>query len=427
MDPWIIAESDNIAACFSNSLRRLSIDCPPTRALKIDSIGHDAELIAGYAGVVFFAISNVEPVHIETIRRIRAVVDSDAMLVVVSAATPNNGTVLMAIRAGASDFLTADENLDQEIASFIARVRSVSKQKESLGRVFTIVPCQSASDANILAVNLAAVFAARLKSCGLLDFHFRGGDLALLLKITPRHTLVDLLRQSDTIDEAMFQQAFAPHETGIQLLAGPTSFQDLKNLRPHACQQIVGLAQRRWPVAIINAEDLQHADQIRALAAGDEVILTMRLDVVSLHHAQKHVEFLIQHRVSRDHIHVVAMGTGHSGELPVAAVKKVLHVPDLTCIPDDPVAKIRSINLGNPLVLERPNAKISQAITKFAESLIGHAEDTERESIVRPATAVKAAPDRAQHAAVLQVEFLRPTNRPEGNDDARNLEQNAAR
>ena len=224
MDAWIIADSDSIAARLGNSLGDWRSTARRRASLKTDSIGHDAELIAGYAGVVFFAISDLEPAHIETIRRIRAMVDSEAKLVVVSAVAPDNGTVLMAIRAGASDFLTADEKLDNEIASFIARVRSVSKQKESLGRVFTIVPCQSASDANILAVNLAAVFAARMKSCGLLDFHFRGGDLALLLKMSPRHTLIDLLRQSDTIDEAMFQQALTPHETGIQLLAGPTSF-----------------------------------------------------------------------------------------------------------------------------------------------------------------------------------------------------------
>jgi MinD-like ATPase involved in chromosome partitioning or flagellar assembly len=85
------------------------------------------------------------------------------------------------------------------------------------------------------------------------------------------------------------------------------------------------------------------------------------------------------------------MGTGQSGELPVSAVKKVLNVPDLFCIPDDPVATIMSINLGNPLVIERPSSKISQSITKLAESLIHYLEDVTRGSALRPATAVKAA------------------------------------
>jgi len=49
-------------------------------------------------------------------------------------------------------------------------------------------------------VNLAAVVARRQKACGLLDFHFRGGDISVLLNVKPRHTVLDLLGQRDTID-----------------------------------------------------------------------------------------------------------------------------------------------------------------------------------------------------------------------------------
>jgi pilus assembly protein CpaE len=397
MDAWIVADSDSVAACVGNSLRRLAIDCPATRILTTVSIGSGAEPIAGLDGLLFFAISDLEPAHIDTVRRLRAAVAGDAKLAIVSAVAPDHGKVLNAIRAGASDFLCADDKLDNEIASFVARVRSEGKQKDARGRVITVVPCQSASDANFLAVNLAAVIATRFASCGLLDFHFRGGDLALLLKLSPRHTLIDLLSQTEAVDEVMFQQALTPHETGIQLLAGPMAFHDLRNVRLQACQQIIALAQRFWPVVIINSEDIQHAEQIRATAASDEIILTMRLDVVSLRRAQQHVEFLTRNRVSRDHLHAVALGTGCSGELPVAAVKKVLQLPDLLCIPDDPVATITSINVGNPLVREHPNTKASQAFAKLAASLIGAEEDGAQTGGMRPTAAAKAAAVVALH------------------------------
>ena len=57
--------------------------------------------------------------------------------------------------------------------------------------MIAVVPCQMPSDASILAVNLAAVLAQGGSRCGLLDFQLRGGDLAMLLKLTPRHTLYD--------------------------------------------------------------------------------------------------------------------------------------------------------------------------------------------------------------------------------------------
>jgi Flp pilus assembly CpaE family ATPase len=391
MDTWILADSDSVTTRVIDSLRKMGIECPATRILKTGMIGLDTSAVAGFSGTIFYTATRLEDAHLEALRGIRAAVDSEAKLAVVSPVGPDHGTVLKAIRAGASDFLSVDENFDADLASFISRVRFDRKQKDEPGRIVTIIPCHSASDANILAVNLSAVIASRLGSCGLLDFHFRGGDLAMLLKLSPRHTLFDLLRQQNTVDEAMFQQALTSHVSGIQLLAGPTSFHDLKNIRPHACQQIIGLSQRMWPVVVINSEDMQHAEQIRATASSDVVILTMRLDVVSLHRAQQHLAFLTENRVLREHVHIVAMGTGHAGELPLAAVKKILQISAVTCIPDDPVATIMSINVGNPLVLERPHAKVSQAIAKFAESLIGYVGGANQSSASGAGVAVKAA------------------------------------
>jgi pilus assembly protein CpaE len=390
MDTWIITESDGLAARVRESLQALAIECPITRIARIDSVGPNADLVADFEGLVFFAARNVDPASIEVLRRIRSAIDQEAMLVVISS-VHDHGTVLNAIRAGASDFLAADETLNAEMASFVIRIRSEQRQKHFKSRVVSIVPCHASADASMMAANLSAVIAKRMGSCALLDFHLRGGDLAFLLKLSPRHTLLDLLNQQETIDESMFQQALTPHESGIRLLAGPKSFGDLKNVRAQTCQQIISLAQRSHPLVVINSEDVQHAEQVRALAGSDEIILTMRMDVVSLHRAQQHIDFMTRNRVSHEHIHAVALGVGYAGELPLAAVKKVLQLSSIHCIPDDPVAAIMSINVGNPLVLESPNSKAARALVTFAEALCGFEDDAQAPPDRRSMSAVKAA------------------------------------
>ena len=390
MNVWIIADADKVAARVHESLLCLSIDCPATHIARIDSVGPMAESFAGCDGLVFFAASQLQPAHFETLRRLRAVVQDEAKLVVISS-VGDHGTVLKAIRAGANDVLSGGEDLPEELASFVARIKSEQKQKHDHGRTISIVPCHAPSDASLVAVNVAAVIARREGLCGLLDFHLRGGDLALLLKLSPRHTMFDLLDQQVTIDEAMFEQALTPHESGIKLLAGPNAFVDLKHVSPQAYQQIINLAHRSHPFLVINSEDVQHAEQVRALAASDEIVLTMRLDVVSLYRAKQHFEFMTHNQVLGEHIHVVALGVGHCGELPVAAVKKVLQTPTLHCIPDDPVATIRSINVGNPLVCESPHARISQAIAAFADLLAGHSDGEAKAPSRSCMASVKAA------------------------------------
>jgi pilus assembly protein CpaE len=390
MDTWVIADSDQLAARIRESLRHLAIECPSAHITRIESIGLEADAIAEFDGLVFFAAQQIEPAYIEVLRQIRAGVNNDAKIVVISS-VGDHGTVLNAIRAGASDFLNIDDNLHEELINFVTRTKSERKQKQIHGRVLTVVPCHAPGDANLVAANLAAVIAKRTGSCGLLDFHLRGGDLALLLKVSPRHTLIDLLKQDMSIDEAMFEQSLTPHESGIRLLAGPKPFSDIKNIRPQLCQQIISLAQRSHPFVIINSEDAQHAEQVRALAGSNDILLTMRLDVISLHRAQQHIEFMTRNRVLREQIHIVALGTGHSSELPISAVKKVLQVASVHCIPDDPGSTIRSLNVGNPLVCECPNAKISQALATLADVFIGQSDDTAKPSARPPMATVKAA------------------------------------
>ena len=156
------------------------------------------------------------------------------------------------------------------------------------------MPCHAPADANVLASNLAAVIASYMKTCGVLDFHFRGGDLAILLKLTPRHTIMDLLSQTETIDEVMFRQALTVHDIGIELLAGPPAACRHEGSRRAGVSTDYRIGTRRWPVVVINSEDLHHAEQIRAIATSDDVLLTMRLDVASLHRTQKHIEFFMR-------------------------------------------------------------------------------------------------------------------------------------
>jgi pilus assembly protein CpaE len=368
MDAWIISDNDERTSCIRQSLKRLDIDCPDSRVLAVDSVRQSAAMSSAESTLVFFVVERKDDDHLDVLHHLQS--KSKAHLVLISSGF-DHASVLKAIRAGAKDVLNGDADLHEEIVGFVSRMATASIQQLEKGRLLSIVPCYAPSDSSILAVNMAAVIAKHMGACCLLDFQLRGGDLALLLKIRPRHTLYDLINQRQNVDGSMFQQALTRHDSGIRLLAGPELFADLHHIEPHVCQDILAAAQSSHPFVIVNSEDIQHTEQILALASSDIVVLTMRMDLVSLHRAQRHIDFLKRNRVSPEHLHIVAMGTGRSGDLPVASVKKVLRVPTIHCIPDDAEAITVSINVGNPLVLEAPKSKASQAINDLVLCLAG--------------------------------------------------------
>ncbi len=363
MDTWIISDNDDVSARIRKSLRKLDIECPLSRVISAESVGQTASGPAEQATVVFLAASSISADHLCVLRQLRSA--ADRKLVVV-APVSDHAVVLKAIRAGASDFLNADVNLDDELADLVERFKSEQAQRSTKGRLIAIVPCQVPSDASTLAVNVAAAISRNGAGCALLDFQLRGGDLAMLLKLSPRHTLYDLITQRESVDEAMFQQALTNHESGIRLLAGPPLFSDFGSMQTHVCQRILGLAQASHPYVVVNSEDILHAEQVRCLPAVTTSCSPCVWTLFRSIAAQQHLAYLRRNHVSAEHVHLVAMSTGLTGELSVHSVKKVLGVNEVHCIPDDPVANTMSINVGNPLVLEAPESRISQAIVKLA-------------------------------------------------------------
>ncbi|QDU46215.1 hypothetical protein Mal52_47330 [Symmachiella dynata] len=390
MDIWIITDSDRLVKVVHDSLQDLGLECPASHTTRIESLDPQLKSLTAFDGILLFAVDQLETEYLELLKRLRTTTHDDATIVVVSK-IDNHGTVLNAIRSGASDFIAANDNVNEELANSITRLKLQRKHREIRGRVISILPCYSARDASLLSVNLAAIVAKQSRSCALLDLQMRDGDLTMLLQLSPRHTIIDLLKQQGTIDQALFEQALTTHDSGIRLLAGPNTFIDMRSVRPQVCHQIIGLAQRLHDFVIVNSEDLQHAEQLRAFADSDDIVMTMRPDVVSLRRAKQHMDLMTQNRLPRENIHVVVLGSGHSTELATSSITKVLQVTDIHRIPDDPVSTLRAVNVGNPLVCECPNTKISQAIAGFAETLIRRHEAPVPQKPPKRPSSVKAA------------------------------------
>lgn len=370
MNTWIYSDSKPIEQRLRSWLTAAEVELTASRCVNISDLSNLRDVEPLGADLAFVVALRIDAKHLELVKRLRQRAHEGAKIVVV-ATCDDHGLVLQAVRAGASDFVIFNDKLEDELQSLMQRIQAEKCSSENSEVVFAVAPSRSASDASFLAVNLAACLAKRTGSCGLLDFQFRGGSLAGLLKVDPRHTVVDLLSQQGAIDEAVFEQALAIHESGIRLLAGPSALSDLKIVQPQLCQQIVDLARCTQSQVVVNTEDLQHAEQVRVLASSNDLVVTMRLDVPSLETTRQMVDFLIRNQIPKAKIHVVAMGAGQVGELTPSTVQKILGIESFHLLPHDPVATLCSVNLGNPAVIEAPNSKVSRGIERFVMGITG--------------------------------------------------------
>lgn len=366
MEAWLFTDDHGLALRVHAILAKLRVACPESRVVNIASLEPAVPRLRECGDVFLFAVRQIHESHVDLIKQIRAAFDGTLVIV---ASMPSQTTLLKTIRAGADDFLDADGALESELAELISHSEIRRLRANLKCQLLAVVPCQSPGDGNLLAVNLAAILAKHVGGCVLLDFHMRGGDLALMLKLAPRHTFLELVRQQRNIDRSMLDQALTQHESGIRLLAGPEMFIDMEDTHLHVARQVLEIAKTISPNVVVGFDDVRHAEQVQALAVSDAVLLVTRTDLVSLYRAKRHVDFLLQHAVPPERICVVTIASEQEGELPLTAFKKLIHVARICCITEDPRAAMVSTNLGNPLVIESPKSKHTRGILDLVEAL----------------------------------------------------------
>jgi pilus assembly protein CpaE len=225
------------------------------------------------------------------------------------------------------------------------------------------------SGCSFLAANLAVALAKDHGRVALCDMDLRRGDLVSLLNLKPRHTINDLCRSIQRLDQGMFEQSLLPHESGVHLLAAPQSFTEVQPITAEAAERIMKHARASFPFVVVDLEDFYHREQLQVLQMCDSALFVLRLDFTSLRNARRTLEYMETLDVSKDKIQIVVNQFGRAKELRVAEAEDALGMRFSHFIPDDPKTAVLSLNRGTPAVTCAPKTKLSYAIGEIATAL----------------------------------------------------------
>jgi pilus assembly protein CpaE len=294
--------------------------------------------------------------------------DTNAGIVAVGAASDAR-QVLRIVRMGAYDFIDAAGDLERELAELLKRFCAIEDRPQEQGKVISVISPSGGSGCSFLASNLATTLAKAHGRCALCDMDLRRGDLVSYLNLKPRHTINDLCRNLNRLDQGMFQQSLLAHESGVHLLAAPDSFTDVQQITPAAAERIVKLAKGSFPFVVVDQEDFFHREQFQILQMSDVILLVLRLDFTSLRNARRTIDYLKGEGIDPDKIKIVVNRYGRPKELPVGEAEEALGVKFAHFIPDDPKTAGMSLNRGVPAVQYAPKAKLTYAIAEIAKAV----------------------------------------------------------
>ncbi len=372
----IVSDAHSIATKLRAALLRCGVECPASHVVSLDLAHEVVNRVDTAADVVFVILSPEPDRSLSRLQALRSV--TQAKLVAVGPAQDPQ-QLLRCIHARADDYLAEDGDLDTDVATLLQRVKRDLSPRLRPARLISVVGASGGSGCSTIAANLAVAMAQQHGQCGLCDLHYKQGDLATLFDLKPIHTFSDLCRNHESLDQAMFEQSLLRHACGVCLTAAPHS---LHEVTPEAVTRVLQVALASFHYMIVDLEDIVHREQIWVVEQSALVLVVLRLDIVSLSHAQRTMERLEHLGIMRERIYLVANRHGQPKELSIGSAERAIGLKIDYFVPDNPAELNASVNVGQPVLLEHPKSKVSKALTTLASGLTSSSTNRVKQEVL---------------------------------------------
>ncbi|MGE5595752.1 MAG: P-loop NTPase [Hyphomicrobiales bacterium] len=284
--------------------------------------------------------------------------------------------------SGASDYLQ-EPLVPEEVESSIIRVLE-RKEREAMrrrgelddpipqGTIITVFGAKGGIGKTTISSNLAVALATEAhQTVALVDMDTRFGDVAITMDIPVERSIADLARNLDNVDRVTLKDYLVQHDSGVRILPAPTRPSDWRNLSARHIRDVVDVLAQTHDFVILDTPGTFNEIVAAAIEVGTMILLVTTLDMASIKDTVLALEMLHE-RFGNDEerIKVVLNRAGMDTGVREKDVERTLDSPLWWRIPQDNEV-VKAAQLGRPIVMSRPNSKVSVEIREIARALAG--------------------------------------------------------
>jgi len=285
-----------------------------------------------------------------------------------------------ALRSGVKDVLASPAD-GQQLTEAIGRVTSTLASSPStpageddmfeddgeLGQVVTVFSTKGGAGKSMIATNLGVTLAQRSdKPVCLVDADLQFGDIAVMLKLSPQHTIVDAVSSLDRLDASLLQNLLVTHESsGLLILPAPLEPAFADQIGATEMMQIVEVLRRFCSFVIIDTPAYFNDVVLGMIEISDEVLLVAGMDIPNIKNVKIGLQTLRLLNTPMEKLHLVLNRANSKVKLDVTEVERTLQVSADILIPSDIVVP-QSVNRGVPVVQSAPRSGVAKSLEDLA-------------------------------------------------------------
>lgn len=288
-----------------------------------------------------------------------------------------------ALRSGVKDVLQAPVEPTQ-LAEAVARVAAgliMSAPTPAIptdldgdgdvGRVITVFSTKGGAGKSVVATNLAVVLAKRSeRPVVLVDADLQFGDVAVMLKLSPQHTVVDAVSALDKLDLPLLQSLLITHEpSGVLVLPAPLEPAFADQIGATEMVRIVEMLRKFCSFVIIDTPAYFNDVVLGLIEVSDDVLLVAGMDIPNIKNVKIGLQTLRLLNTPMEKLRLVLNRANSKVKLDVGEVERTLGIQAQSLIPSDVVVP-QAVNKGEPVVLSAPKSGVTQAMNQLADLFV---------------------------------------------------------
>ncbi len=305
-----------------------------------------------------------------------------------------NTTVLRAaLRGGIKDVMETPLTVGKlaEALGFVEQIQAQrgddgrAKPKTKIGKVVTIMSPKGGAGKTMTTTNTALTLASwgDPERVVILDADLQFGDVCISLQVDPKHTIVDVARDIDKLDEELLDSLLAGHPSGLRVLSAPLEPSLADEVSTQVVVKTLGMLKRMFDYIVIDTAPFLDEPVLSILERSDVVLLVVDMDLPSVKNAKLALDTLRLIKFPFEKINLILNRVNSKARLDIDELERSLGLEVMAAISSDKLVP-RAVNEGEPVVSLYPRSRVARDLRSVARLAVDEEdlveEDTEEDA-----------------------------------------------
>lgn len=236
------------------------------------------------------------------------------------------------------------------------------------GEVITVFSTKGGAGKSVVATSLAVALAQRSEGpvC-LVDADLQFGDVAVMLKLTPHHTIVDVVSSLDRLDPALLHSLLVTHEpTGLLVMPAPLEPAFADQVGAVHMNAIIDQLRTFCSYVVVDTPSYFNDVVLGLVETSDKILLVAGLDIPNVKNVKIALQTLRLLNTPPEKLMLVLNRANSKVKLDIGEVERTLQIKADAMIPSEIVVP-QAVNKGEPVVTHAPKSAVAKSLQGLSE------------------------------------------------------------